>query len=258
MPELETLIQYGPFAVLFLAGILAGFINVMAGGGSTLTLPMLIFLGLDGATANGTNRVAIAVQNLAAVRGFHSSGFSEFKQSAKFALFTLPGAVAGALLAVRLDDGLFRKILGVVLVGIVVSFFFSTKKKEDSESQGETPRWKTILGYAAMFATGFYGGFIQVGVGFILMAVLFHLLGMNLVRVNMHKVFVVFVYTVPALAIFIWAGNVSWSHGLTLAAGNTLGGLLGARMAVRGGEKIIRLALGAAILIMSTKLIGLW
>jgi len=107
--------EYWNLLLLFGMGIIVGFINVNAGGGSSLTLPMLIFLGLDGILANGTNRVAIFVQNVFAVASFRKREFHEFKLSGKLSLLTLPGAVIGSILATKISGVLFERMLGVVL-----------------------------------------------------------------------------------------------------------------------------------------------
>ncbi len=237
--------------LLFAVGAIAGFINVNAGGGSSLTLPALIFLGLDASAANGTNRVGLLLQNLFAVASFKKNKVQNFKKSSLLALFTLPGAVVGATAATQVSDILFQKILGAVLIFIVFSMFLSRSYKNQNNKSHLKRSW---LIYPALFGIGFYGGFIQVGVGFLFMAALYHLLRVNLVLVNMHKVFIVLIYTLPALAIFLYTGNVNWKYGLILAAGNGLGGWWGAHAAVKGGEKIIRIILAVAILIMAAKL----
>ena len=235
--------------LLFAVGAVAGFINVNAGGGSSLTLPTLIFIGMDSAMANGTNRIALLLQNIFAVTSFRKKKFHQFKTSLTLAVFTLPGAIVGAFVATQVSHHLFQKILAVVLLFIVVSMFLTSSYK--NRIQERTSHW---LVYPAMFAIGFYGGFIQVGVGFLLMAALYHLLRVNLVLVNMHKVFIVLIYTVPALLVFILTGNVVWKYGLILAAGNSIGGWWGAHAAVKGGEKLIRIVLSVAVSIMALKL----
>lgn len=240
--------------ILFGVGLIAGFINVTAGGGSTLTLPVLIFLGLDSSIANGTNRIAILLQNISAIYSFKQEKYQQFKISIKFALLTLPGAVLGALLAVNLDDVLFQKILGIIMIGIIISMLFSRKKVEEEPADKKI----SLPVYIAMFGIGFYGGFIQVGVGFLLMASLRYLMKLNLVLVNMHKVFIVLVYTIPALIIFIATNNVNWIFGLSLAAGNVLGGWWGAKVSVKKGEGFIKIVLAVAVLIMAIKLIGVF
>lgn len=240
-------------ALLLLVGTIAGFINVNAGGGSSLTLPTLIFLGLDAATANGTNRIALILQNIFAVASFRKNKVHQFKTSMLLAVFTLPGAVIGAVMATRISHVLFQRILGGVLILIVFSMFFSRSYKNNISEKTQSR-----LLYPALFAIGFYGGFLQVGVGFLFMAALYHLMRIDLVLVNMHKVFIILIYTIPALLVFSLAGNVRLDMGLALAAGNALGGWWGAQAAVKGGEKIIRIILAAAIIIMALKLFGLY
>lgn len=235
--------------LLFAVGSIAGFINVNAGGGSSLTLPTLIFIGMDSAVANGTNRIALLLQNIFAVTSFRKKKFHQFKTSLTLAVFTLPGAIVGAFVATQISHQLFQKILAVVLLSIVVSMFITTSYK--NRIQERTGHWSV---YPAMFVIGFYGGFIQVGVGFLLMAALYHLLRVNLVLVNMHKVFIVLIYTIPALLVFILTGNVVWKYGLILAAGNSIGGWWGAHAAVKGGEKLIRIILAITVFIMALKL----
>jgi hypothetical protein len=241
--------------LLFVIGSIAGFINVNAGGGSSLTLPMLIFMGLEGSLANGTNRVAIFIQNIFAVASFRKLKVHKFKRSTNLSLLTLPGAVAGAVMATQISDLLFQRILAVVLILIVISMFFSRSYGERDERLEKSA---SFFLYPALVAIGFYGGFLQIGVGFLFMAALYHLLRVNLVTVNMHKVFIILVYTLPALAIFTLTGNVNWRYGLILAAGNAFGGWWGAHAAVKGGERVIRIILAVAITIMSLKLFGLF
>lgn len=241
------------FLLLFFVGTIAGFLNVMAGGGSSITLPTLIFLGLDSALANGTNRIALLVQNIFAISSFRQQKVHQFKRSLQLSLLTLPGAIIGAIVAVNINDVWFQRILGLVMIGIILSLFISPAGKK--QVYEERKHW---LIYPVMLGIGFYGGFIQVGVGFIFMAILYHVLHLNLVHVNMHKVFIVLIYTIPALAIFIFTGNVNWVLGLSLAAGNAFGGWWSARFIVKGGEKIIRVVLAIAILIMSLKLMNVF
>src|SRR3990172_4992546 len=237
--------------LLFVLGAVAGFINVMAGGGSSITLPMLIFLGLDSALANGTNRLAIFSQNLSAVISFRQEKFSDFKTSLRLTLLTLPGAIIGTLVAIRIDDMLFQKILGVVLIGVMATILLPNAKKGVATARSK----ESWIIYPVMFAIGFYGGFIQVGVGFMLMASLSHILRMDLVRVNMHKVFIVFLYTLPTLIMFAVTGNINWLLGLSLAAGNAFGAWWSAKISISGGEKVIRVVLVISMFVMSIKLL---
>ncbi len=236
--------------MLFGAGAVAGFINVNAGGGSSLSLPALYFLGLDWATANGTNRIALILQNIFAVGGFQKNRVFELKSSLFLAIFTLPGAVAGALMATRISNLLFQRILGVVLIFVVLSLFLTRSYSRIRSQAGRRSR----LVYPALFFIGFYGGFIQLGVGFLFMAALYHLLRENLVKVNMHKVFIILLYTIAALSVFAVTGHVNWTYGLILASGNALGGWWGAHAAVKGGERFIRIVLALGIILIALKL----
>ena len=249
MPEIFSIL------ILFGVGLIAGFMNVTAGGGSTLTLPTLIFLGLDAAVANGTNRIAIFVQNVFAVYSFKKEKYQQFNLSLKLSLFTLPGAIAGAILAVKISDALFQRILGVVMIGIIISMIIP-KAKIAFDNNSKKKITVTVL--ISMLFIGFYGGFVQVGVGFIIMAALNYLLKFDLVHVNMHKVFIVLVYTVPALLIFIFTGSINWLFGISLAAGNAIGGWWAVKVSVKKGDKLIKVVLIIAILIMSLKLLGVF
>ena len=235
--------------LLFFAGVAGGVIAVMAGGGASVVLPTLICLGIDPTVANGTTRVAILFQNVSAIASFRKQGFSELGTGLKLALLTLPGVLAGALAAVRVGDKLFEEILAVVLIFVCASFFLKPDSLGKLLGGGEGQR-KWIL-YPAMVVIGFYGGFVQVGAGFLIMAVLYHVMGAGLVRVNFHKVIVILFYTIPAVLIFFLSGNVNLFVGICLAVGTSVGGWLGAAFSVRGGERYIRLVLVLAVAVMA-------
>ncbi len=247
--ELSDLI---PILVLIGVGSIAGFINVNAGGGSSLTLPALIFLGLDAAVANGTNRIAILIQNVSAIYSFKRENYTQFRTSLKLSALTLPGSIAGAVLAVNVSNELFETILGIIMIGIIITMIIPRKNMQYEDFPNGRISYKV---YIAMFGIGFYGGFIQVGVGFLLMASLHYLMKLNLVYVNMHKVFIVLIYTIPALLVFILTSNIHWLYGFSLAAGNAIGGWWGAKMSVKKGEKFIKIVLMVAVGIMSLKLL---
>jgi uncharacterized membrane protein YfcA len=241
--------------LLFAVGSIAGFMNVMAGGGSTITLPTLIFLGLHSSLANGTNRIALLIQNISGIISFKQEKYHHFKMSLWLSVFTLPGAIAGAVIATRVSDELFQKILACVLIGIIVTILLPRTNQRIQEIDPD--RAQNWLIYPAMIAIGFYGGFIQAGVGFLFMAALYHLVKLDLVRVNMHKIFIIFVYTIPALFIFFLTHNVDLKFGLVLAVGNAFGAWWSAKVSVRKGERLIKTILVIAILIMSLKLLNI-
>jgi len=239
------------FIILAIVGALAGFLNVMAGGGSALTVPLMIFMGYDATVANGSNRIAIQVEALTAVATFKQKNHADFPFSLKLGLMTLPGGILGAFYAVKIDDALFTKILGVVMVLIIFSLMFSkTKVVEHAQHH----KWSAWLAWPVMSAVGFYGGFIQAGVGFVIMAALLHLYRMDLIKINMHKVFIVMMFTVPAVIMFIATGNVDWFAAVALSIGMMGGTWLAVHMAIKKGETFVRLVLGVALLIIAVKL----
>ncbi|MBI1933142.1 MAG: sulfite exporter TauE/SafE family protein [Ignavibacteriales bacterium] len=238
--------------LLFTAGVITSFINVMAGGGSTLTLPILIFLGLDAPVANGTNRLGILSQSIFGALSFHNQKISQIKLSIKLSLLTLPGAIIGAFYSTKIENELFEKILGVVMIGIVITMLIPNSKKVLNDKIYEKLPW---LIYPSMLALGFYGGFIQVGIGFLLMLTLHNILKLNLVYVNFHKVFIVLIYTIPAFLIFVFTNNVNWLYGISLSAGSGLGAWWAAKVAVRRGEKVIKIILIVSIIIMAYQLL---
>jgi hypothetical protein len=238
--------------LLFFVGIVAGVLNVMAGGGSAITLPMLIFLGLDSSLANGTNRLAVFIQCIATIISFKREKYSDWKTSMRLAACALPGAVLGAIAAVKMENLLFQKVLGIFILVMVSTVLIPKFGKNGQPHRALPPGW---LIYPVMLGIGFIGGLHQVGIGFFMIAALRYLMDMDLVRINMHKAAVFFIYTIPAMIVFAVTGNVDWPLGLVLAAGNATGGWWAAKISVRRGEKLIRIVLAIAMVIMAVKLL---
>jgi len=237
------------------AGLLAGFFNVVAGGGSLLTIPALILMGFPPAVANGTNRMAILSQNISSVLAFRRRGYAGVRTAVLLALPACVGAVFGTLAAIAVSDDVFRKILSAVM--LIVTALIFTRRPSESDDAREAPR-AFALQVVLFTAIGFYGGFIQAGVGFLIMAALSGLGRLPLVRTNSMKVLVVAIYTIPSLVLFVANGRVAWLPAVVLAAGNAAGGWLGTVFTVSRGEKWIRLVLAAAVVAMACKLIGLF
>jgi len=240
--------------ILLLAGIIAGFLNVMAGGGSLLTVPIMVFMGIPGPVANGTNRIGILAQNITAVITFFKKGFSDFKLSLSLAAMAIPGSIAGALVGTRLEGVWFNRTLAIIMLGVMVITAIDSGKKK-SQTFETIPRGRLIAGHLLMAGVGFYGGFIQIGVGFIIMPVLHSVLGLDLVRTNMHKVFIVGTYTITALVVFASQVQILWLFGLCLAVGNSIGGYLGTRTSISKGDKTIKIVLNSILVVFIVKLL---
>lgn len=241
-------------AVLLLAGCAGGFMNVMAGGGSLLTVPVMLFMGVPGPVANGTNRIGILAQNATAVATFFRGGYSDFKLSLSLALAGLPGAIVGASVGARLDGVWFERVVALVMIAVLI-LMATEKNKPVVDMSKPLSRKRLLAGHFCMLGAGFWGGFIQLGVGFILMPILHRLLGFDLVRVNMHKVFIILVYTIAALAVFAATIDLLWILGLCLALGNSIGGWLGARVSIDKGSAWIKRVFNAVLVLFIIKLL---
>jgi uncharacterized protein len=238
-------------------GLAAGFINTVAGGGSSITLPMLMFLGLPANVANGTNRIAILLQSIVGVGTFKQNKVLSLNEGWRLSVPSALGALAGALAAIELSDSVMRWIITVLMVGMLLLVIFNPEAwiKHQAGEVAAKAGWSQ---YLIFFLIGFYGGFIQVGVGFLLLAGLVMGSGLNLVRANALKVLIVLVYTVIALAIF-WANNqVHLWMGLLLGAGSMAGAWAGAHFTIRGGAAYVRYFLIFMLLVMILKLLEIF
>ena len=241
------------YFLLILVGFIAGIINILAGGGSLLTLPMLIFLGLPPHIANGTNRVAIIIQNIFAVKGFQSKGIKTYPFSLYLAIPATIGAIIGAIVGIKIEGELFNKILGIVMLVIVIYIVLKSNKisKNNLERIKGKYFWLSII---AFFFIGLYGGFIQAGVGFIILFTLSNINQFSLVKSNAIKVTVALIYTLVAVAIFAYNDSVNWKYGLILSLGNATGGWVASRWSVNKDDKFVKKVLIIMVLAMAIKL----
>lgn len=241
------------FFILFLAGIVAGFQNTLAGGGSFLVLPILVLMGVPSTIANATNRVAILIQNITGTYNFHHYGHLKINSVKHIAIAAIIGAIAGSLVAVKMSSAAFDKILGIFLIGLLLLMFKPHKQKNRFTKQ--LPTW---LEFIIFLVIGFYGGFIQVGIGFILLATLNLVEEFNLIEANAVKVFIVMSYTISAVIVFTFSGKIIWKYGLILAAGNSIGAWIGVKSAMKKGEGFIKIVLVIAVSVACLKLFGLF
>jgi len=237
---------------LFASGIVAGVLNVLAGGGSFLTLPLLILMGLPATTANGTNRVGILFQNVGAVWSFRRHGLVETRSIITAAIPATVGAILGTLAALWIDDEAFKRILAFLMIAVTLWTLWDPLRPRSGAS-GPRPESRAGLVAAGFFLAGIYGGFVQAGVGFMLLAVT-TLAGHDLVRGNALKVSCVLVFTPISLAIFHWNGQVAWLPGLVLGSGTILGGLLGVKLAVLKGHRWLKVFVTITVVVLALKL----
>ena len=241
------------YPLLVVVGFVVGFIDTLAGGASSLSLPTLIFLGLPTAVANGTNRVAIVVQTAMGVAGFKSKGVSTFPFNLYLGISALIGAIIGAQLAVDIKGETFNRILACIMIAVVLLIVFKPKINVAELQERLTGKY-LWLGIVAFFFIGIYGGFINAGIGFVIILFLHFVNRMDLVRVNATKVAVVFIYTLAALLVFILNDKINWKVGLVLALGNGTGAWVSSRVSVNKGDGFIKTFLIVMVIAMAIKL----
>ena len=213
-----------------------------------VTLPVLIFLGLPAGLANGTNRVAILLQNIVAVSRFHGHRVLDFKRGVALAVPAILGSVVGARIAVGLDEMMLRRTIGALMLAMAFVILARPNRWIEGRRPAEM-KGPTLLGVVLFFLVGVYGGFIQAGVGIFLLACLVLASGFDLVRANAVKVLIVLCFTVFTLAVFVRHGQVDWAVGLVLGLGNMAGAWVATRVAVERGVVFLRWFLVAVVMI---------
>lgn len=241
--------EWWEILLLIGGGTVAGIINTVAGGGSTLTVPLLVVAGVPGVSANGSNRVGILTSSAAAVASFRRLGIEGLAHSTPVLLPVVFGSLLGSSAISRLTDEAFETMFGLLMIPLIILSI----RKPNFGTEFDT--WSRPVTYAVFFGIGIYGGAIQAGTGLVLLAALSRS-GFDLVTANSIKVLVNFAVTVVALPVFIWQGKVSWWPALVLAVGFTAGGWLGAHATVRGGERLIRAVMVVASLVLAAQLLG--
>jgi len=225
-------------------------INTLAGGGSFLTVPVLVLFGLPGNLANGTNRVGVLLQAFVAAAHFRRSAFLVPRDVLPILWPIAAGTVLGALFVNQLSDAVFEKTFGITMVVL----WLGTLRVPPAQAAYPPPSsWRHL----AYFAVGIYGGAFQAGVGLLLVMML-QRSGLDLLRANVLKVAVNFCFTFLAVPVFILNNRVAWVPALALGAGYALGGEVGARLAIGKGEKLLRPAFGLAVVVLAGHMLGLY
>ena len=239
--------------VLLGGGLVAGIVNAMAGGGSLLTVPLLVFAGVPGNTANGSNRVGVLTNSVSAAGTFRRLGVAGLAGIGRILGPAVVGSLIGSIVVSQLADDTFERVFGFVMIPILIM----SLRRPDVEAMADRPQWPTWLTTIVFFAIGLYGGAFQAGVG-LMMIVALSRAGVDLVVANHIKVIVTLVFTVFALPVFVVNGDVDWAPALVLAVGFGVGGYLGARLSVAGGERVIRPVLVVAVIVFAGRLLGLY
>ncbi len=249
-------LQWYHYILMLSAGILAGIVNTLAGSGSVFTLSVFIFLGLPANIANGTNRVGVTFQSLISTYTFYKGGKLKAKESKKFLIPTVLGAIIGAMVAVDMNEALLKLVIGWIMVVLLIITIFKPQKKLLKGSSNS--KRGIILNFVVFLAIGFYGGFIQAGIGIFLLVALHLASDFNLVQANAIKLFAVLLFSFPVLFIFLYNNQVEWIYGLWVAAGQTLGSYGASKFAVKStnANVWVRKILIAMIILSIFKMFG--
>lgn len=232
-----------------------GFINTLAGGGTIISLSLLMFLGLPAPVANGTNRIAVIFQNIVAVRNFQKSGMLDAKKGLLLSLPVVLGSIAGARIAVTLNEQIIEKAIAVIMI---IMLIFILAKPQSWLKGNEILLHKKIAWYTYLifFFIGIYGGFIHAGVGYFILASLVLGCGYNLVKANAIKNLIVLAYVPFTLLVFVLQKQVYWEYGLIHAIGNIIGAYVASKFAIKWGAQFIRWVIVAVILFSVSDLLG--
>lgn len=239
------------------AGFLAGFINALAGSGSLITVPLLMFLGLPANVANATNRVMIFLANIVGVTSYRQQNVFKFKDNIWLTLPAVVGAIIGAQIAVNINELVMTRIIGGLMVFLLFTIIYKPQKWLKEIGKNNEKKFN-FWQYLIMFFVGLYGGFIQIGVGVFILSGLVLTAGFDIVKANAVKLFIIMIYTAFALGIFIYNGQVNFVAGLLLAAGSTTGSFLATRVAVSWGPKFVRIILMVVVIVAAIKFLGIY
>ena len=243
--------------LIIAAGFIAGFINTLAGSGSLITVPLLMFIGLPANVANATNRVMIFFATIVGVSSFRQQKVFKFKDNIWLSVPAIVGAVIGAKIAVDINELIMTRIIGGLMVFLLFTIIYKPQKwlkKVGENTESKFSVWQ----YIVMFFVGLYGGFIQIGVGVFLLSGLVLTAGFDLIKANAVKLFIIMIYTAFALGIFIYNGQVNFVAGLLLAAGSTVGTFIASRIAVGWGVKFVRIVLMVVVIVAAIKFLGIY
>ncbi len=242
---------------LIVSGLLVGFINTLAGGGTIISISLFMFLGLPAGVANGTNRIAVILQTLTSTASFKKQKVLDTRKGLLLGIPTIIGSVIGAEIAVDIDEHVFEKAIGIIM--LVMMVFIIYKPQQWLKGQQQLLEKKTsILQYFIFFLIGLYGGFIHVGVGYFILAGLVLGAGYDLVKANALKVFIVLLYAPFTLIVFIYNKQINYEYGLIHAIGNIIGAYIASKFAVSWGANFVRWVIVIIILISSAQLFGLF
>lgn len=248
-------VEWNVMVLLLISGVVVGIINTLGGGGSVITMALFMAMGIPVAVANGTNRIAVVMQNLSATIAFMRKKMLDLKSSVLLGLPTILGTIAGSLFALDVSDKTFKICLSLVLA-IILIYLILDRDNAAPKQEGHKLRIRWWH-YPIFFFVGFYGGYIYIGLGFLILAVTIWTMRLDIVTANVLKGCVIFISTPFALAVFMYNGQVDYVAGLVHGVGNIVGALLASHWAVSWGVKFVKWFTLFIIVVSFIDLVGL-
>jgi len=239
--------------ILIATGILVGFINTLAGGGSSVLYPILIFMGMPIHTAIGTSRVGFLSQGIFSVAGFKSKGVFLFPFNVYVSIAAMSGGLLGAWISLHTPAKRLTHILAFIMILIAILILIQSRIKKNKGSHRIKGKWLWIS-YIVYFLIGIYGGFIQAGMGFMIILAGTLVNRFNLTEANSIKALIVLVLTIPTLYMFAVKGFVNWEAGVAIAIGTAIGSWLTSRWSVNVNEKYLRIIIASIVILLAIKL----
>lgn len=229
--------NWNEIILLLASGVLVGIINTLGGGGSVITMSLFMAMGMPIGLANGTNRIAVLLQNFSATVAFLRKGMLHIRSGVLLSLPAILGNIFGAMVATKVDESVFKICLSVVLAIILIYLLLGKDNEQVTGGHGLKIRW---WHYIVFFIVGFYGGYIYIGLGFLILAVTIWTMKLDIVTANVLKGCVIFLSTPFALGVFLYHGQIDWMIGLLHGAGNIIGSILASQWAVSWGVKFVK------------------
>lgn len=239
--------------LLLVSGVIVGIINTLGGGGSVISMALFMAMGLPVNVANGTNRIAVVLQNLSSTLTFIRKRMLDIKSGLLLSIPAIIGNILGSMVAMEVDDTTFRICLSVVLAVILVYLIFDRQRPHLHTGHSLTIRW---WHYIWFLIVGFYGGYIYIGLGFLILAVTIWTMKLDIITANVLKGCVIFLSTPFALAVFMINGQVDYGVGLLHGAGNIIGAVMASHWAIGWGVKFVKLFTLVVIVVSFIDLMG--
>jgi len=243
--------------VLIFSGLAVGFINTLAGGGSVISLSVLMLMGLPAPVANGTNRIAITIQTLTAATVFRRKKVLDLRKGSILGIPSAIGSILGAYIAVDINEVIFERAFAIIMLVMLIFVFFNPDKyiygKQHLVDKKVTPLQVIIF-----FILGIYGGFVHVGIGYFLLAALVLNAGYDLVRANAVKVLIVLMYVPVSFLVFMYYSDINWTYGLIMMIGSVTGAFIASNLAVKKGIVFVKWTVVVITIFMAGHFLGIY